>query len=91
MFKAELEWLYTGEGMGDVAEWLNQDTSLHVHSGIDGNLEAVGGHFGLGLGLELEKGAVGVDDIQKIEGRENEKRESLRNVRQVSSTLAVRH
>ncbi|CDZ96290.1 CAP Gly-rich domain [Phaffia rhodozyma] len=79
MFKAELEWLYTGEGMGDVAEWLNQNTSLHVQSSVDDHLEAHQGLFGLGLGLALENGVAGVDDIQKIEGREGEKRESLRN------------
>ncbi|KAL7416386.1 hypothetical protein BDY24DRAFT_412573 [Mrakia frigida] len=68
MFKAELEWLYTGEGMGEVVEWLNDREGRAPGGG--------GGGLGLGLGLEGEGGEWG-----RIEGPGGvgSKTERLRN------------
>lgn len=67
MFKAELEWLYTGEGMGEMVEWLNDREG---RSGLTG-----GATFGLGLLSETE------GEGGRLEGPADVKRERLRNVR----------
>lgn len=48
MFRAELEWLYAGEGMGEVVEWLNdRETRLGEVSGL--------GSYGIGTEGEWGK------------------------------------
>lgn len=68
MFKSELEFLYTGEGMGEMVEWLNNDKG----DGVGG-----GGLFGLGIGEGPQGQGVG---LEIIEGPEDGKRERLRDV-----------
>lgn len=74
MFRAELQYLYTGEGMGRVVEWLNNDREEVGGGGlgVEGNR---GGMFGLGTeGRDAS-------DWGKIEGSENRTNERLRDVR----------
>ena len=76
MFKAELEWLYTGEGMGEVVEWLN-----------DREGRGPGGGQGLGLGLDGDSPG----EWGKIEGPGGMggKTERLRNVSLFAGTLRL--
>lgn len=79
MFKAELEWLYTGEGMGEVVEWLNQSAGARTADGAaagGGGGPAGGGLFGLGVGLDVP-GAT-VQEVGRIEGPDDHKCERLR-------------
>jgi hypothetical protein len=60
MFQAELEWLYTGQGMGEVIEWLEQSAGPRAveTSVADGGGGASSGLAGLGVGLEMPSSAV---------------------------------
>lgn len=76
MFKAELEWLYTGEGMGEVVEWLSNSSGARPGEGGAGE-GAARGLFGLGVGLEIP-GAPD-QEVGRIEGPDEKKLERLRN------------
>jgi hypothetical protein len=72
MFKSELEFLYSGEGMGEMVEWLNNDKG-------DGS-GGLGGLFGFGIGGGDGSGSGSGGGAQwgTIEGPEDGKRERLR-------------
>ena len=51
MFQAELEWLYTGQGIGEVIEWLEQSAGPRAAETSGGSGSA--GLLGLGVGLDM--------------------------------------